>query len=66
MANDLIDFNGAVLSDDGNQAVVEGKEGGSLADVASINTAKTSVQMSTAMTNDIIDGFIAGTSTLQT
>ncbi|MDC0381647.1 hypothetical protein OAM68_01565, partial [Planktomarina temperata] len=41
-----------------------GAEGAGLADVASINTAKTSAQMTTDMATDVIDGFLAGTTTL--
>jgi len=53
-----------VESDNGAVTVIAGAEGAGLADVASINTAKTSAHMTVAMTNDIIDNFLAGSKTI--
>jgi Ca2+-binding RTX toxin-like protein len=65
VGNDLIDYNGAVASDNGTKTAIQGNEGGAIADVASINTAKTTTHISTAMgTANIIDLFLAGTKTL--
>jgi len=64
VAEDVLDYNGAVLGDDGSTAVVAGKEGSGIADIASIATDDTVDLVTVAMTNDIIDDFLAGTKTL--
>lgn len=63
IANDLIDINSAVVSDDGAKTIINGKEDTGRADIASIATATTSVQITAAMANDIVDDFLAGTKT---
>jgi Ca2+-binding RTX toxin-like protein len=63
IANDLIDINSAVVSDDGAKTIINGKEDSGRADIASIATATTSVQITAAMANDIVDDFLAGTKT---
>jgi hypothetical protein len=64
VANDLFDFNGAVKSDDGNKTAVNGNEGADIADIASIGTAKVTANITAAMTTDVIDGFLAGSTSL--
>jgi hypothetical protein len=64
VAEDLLDYNGTVLGDDGATAIIAGKEGGGLTDIASIATDDTADLVTAAMTSDIIDSFLAGTKTL--
>jgi Ca2+-binding RTX toxin-like protein len=63
VAEDKIDFNAAILSDDTNKTIINGKEGGGSADIASIGTAETFDLITAAMTSNIIDEFLAGTKT---
>ncbi|PNV84561.1 MAG: hypothetical protein C0627_00210 [Sulfurimonas sp.] len=63
-ASDLIDFNGAVSSDDGTATTVNTNEGADMADLASIATGVVYAHMTGAMTAGIVNEFIAGTKTL--
>jgi len=64
IANDLFDYNGAVKSDDGTQTAMAGKEDATRVTIAIIATSKTSVHIATAIAADVIDGFVAGTTSM--
>lgn len=64
VAEDLLDFNGSVASDNGSSTAVNSNEGADMADIAAINTAKVTANITVAMTTDIIDDFLAGDKTL--
>jgi Ca2+-binding RTX toxin-like protein len=63
VAEDILDYNGAVNSTSGISAL-NTNEGADVADVASIGTTKVTGHINVAMSDDIIDGYVAGTSTL--
>ncbi|MDG1109731.1 MAG: hypothetical protein P8N60_13805, partial [Burkholderiaceae bacterium] len=65
VAEDTLDYNGALASDNGAVAVVA-EDAAAIADIAAINTAKTVALSSVAMTSDILDGYVAGTTSLAT
>lgn len=60
--DDTLDYNGSLVSDNATTGIVE--DGAAIADIADIGTGDTVTLISVAMTSDILDGFIAGTSTL--
>jgi Ca2+-binding RTX toxin-like protein len=63
VAADLLNFDGTLNTTSGS-ATLAGGEGGDETDIASIGNAEISSSITVAMTDDIIDGYIAGTSTL--
>jgi hypothetical protein len=65
VAEDLLDYNGSLVSDNGSVTIVA-EDAAGIADIASINTAKTVALAGVAITNDILDGFIAGTTSMAT